>query len=166
MTVSLASLLHRRFWLSATLYTLGVALVLGLPTRLIPNSFFIRMTPTGPRDYLIWGISSALMGALFALSSLYPVTSVGETLRHIGSGDLRALAGGLLSLLSVGCPVCNKVVVLALGVTGAFTIFDPLRPFLGSAALLTLGLTLVLRLRALQQGCSLPTRATQTAPER
>ncbi len=164
MTGSLASLLNRRFWLVAALYAVGAALFIGVPTRLIPNSFFTRMTPTDPRDYLIWGISSALMGALFALSSLYPVASVRETLHHIGSGDLRAITGSIFSLLSVGCPVCNKIVVLALGVTGALTIFDPLRPFLGGAVLLTLGLTLFLRLRALQQGCSLPSRATQTAP--
>lgn len=159
VTDSLASLLNRRFWLVAVLYTLGAALFIGLPTRLIPNSFFTRMTPTSPRDYVIWGITVALFGPTLALSTLYPAASLRETWRQLGSGDLRAMAGALLSFFSVGCPVCNKLVVLALGVSGAMSIFDPLRPFLGVAAILTLGLTLYLRLRSLRYGCALPTQS-------
>lgn len=159
VTDSLASLLNRRFWLVAALYTLGAALFIGLPTRLIPNSFFMRMTPTSPRDYVIWGITVALFGPTLALSTLYPAASLRETWRQLGSGDLRAMAGALLSFFSVGCPVCNKLVVLALGVSGAMSIFDPLRPFLGVAAILTLGLTLYLRLRSLRYGCALPTQS-------
>jgi hypothetical protein len=32
-----------------------------------------------------------------------------------------ALAGGVLSFLGVGCPICNKIVELLLGISGAFT---------------------------------------------
>jgi len=161
VTNALSSVLDRRFWLVATLYTIGSALFIGLPTRLIPNNFFTRMTPTSPRDYVIWGITAALFGPTLALSTLYPATSLRETWRQIGSGDLRAMAGAVLGFFSVGCPVCNKLVVLALGVSGAMSIFDPLRPFLGAAAILTLGLTLFLRLRSLLYGCALPTPAAE-----
>lgn len=165
MTGSLSSLLNRRFWLITALYTIGAALFIGLPTRLIPNNFFMRMTPTSPRDYLIWGVTVALFGPTLALSTLYPATSLRETWRQIGSGDIRAMAGAVLSFFSVGCPVCNKLVVLALGVSGAMSIFDPLRPFLGIAAILTLGLTLYLRLRSLRYGCALPANDASAAPE-
>jgi hypothetical protein len=37
----------------------------------------------------------------------------------------------LLSVLAIGCPVCNKLVVLALGVGGALTYFAPVQPILG-----------------------------------
>ena len=145
----------RRFWILSLLYMLGAAAVIGVPTVLIPTPFFARMTPTSLRDYVIWALSVPLLGPLLALTTLYPVSDVRETLRHIGNGNWRAGVGGTLSLLSVGCPVCNKIVVVVLGVTGAMTLFDPLRPALGVAALGVLAVTLTLRIRAVQRGCSL-----------
>jgi hypothetical protein len=38
-------------------------------------------------------------------------------------------------VFAVGCPVCNKLVVLALGFSGAMTYFTPLQPILGVGAL-------------------------------
>lgn len=35
-----------RFWGLSTLYALGATMLIGLPTVLIPNIFFRRMTPT------------------------------------------------------------------------------------------------------------------------
>ena len=153
------------FWAVATLYTLGAALIIGVPTRLIPNSLFMRLTPTSPRDYLIWGVTVALFGPLLASSTLYPVTTHRETGRQIGSGDLRTIAGGMLSFLSVGCPMCDNLVVLALGVSSTPTVFDPLRPFLGVAAIFTLASTLFLRFRTLRNGCPLPERAAAVTHE-
>ena len=45
----------------------------------------------------------------------------------------------MLSVFAVGCPACNKLVVFALGASGALTYFAPLQPVLG---LFTLGLLL------------------------
>jgi hypothetical protein len=39
-------------------------------------------------------------------------------------------AGTLLSFLAVGCPVCNKIALIALGYTGAIKYFAPIQPFL------------------------------------
>ncbi len=36
-----------------------------------------------------------------------------------------AAGGGLLSALAIGCPVCNKAVVLLLGSAGALTVWAP-----------------------------------------
>ncbi len=55
--------------------------------------------------------------------------------------------GGLLAFFAVGCPVCNKLVLMALGASGAMTWFAPLQPFLAVTSLVLLGVSLVLRLR-------------------
>jgi hypothetical protein len=41
---ALRSTLNRRFWFVAALATVGSLLLLGVPTAVIPNPFFIRMT--------------------------------------------------------------------------------------------------------------------------
>lgn len=143
-----------RFWGLSALYTLGAAMFIGLPTVLIPNPLFTRMTPTSLQDYVIWGISVALVGPLIALATLYPTAPTTNQTKRSPAGGGRALTGTLLSFLSVGCPVCNKVVVLLLGATGAMTFFNPLRPFLGIASVVLLSVTLFLRMRGLLSGCA------------
>ena len=156
-----------RFWSLSALYTVGSALLLGIPTRLIPTSLFSRMVPTSPQDYVIWVVSALLLGPLLALMTLYPMPSH-KVAQGKGSllGSGRAFAGTLLSFFSVGCPVCNKVVVLLLGLGGAMTIFNPLRPFLGLASIALLSVTLFLRVRALCYGCRLPAQKSSTDQER
>lgn len=41
------------------------------------------------------------------------------------------LGGSLFSVFAIWCPVCNKLVVLALGTGGAMTYFAPVHPVLG-----------------------------------
>jgi hypothetical protein len=150
-----------RFWSLSGLYTAGSALLLGVPTRLVPNPLFSRIVPTGPQDYVIWVVSALLLGPLLALMTLYPTPSqkAAPGKRSI-AGTGRAFAGALLSFFSVGCPVCNKVVVLLLGLGGAMTIFNPLRPFLGLASIILFGVTLFLRVRVVRYGCRLPAQKT------
>jgi len=150
-----------RFWSLSTLYTAGSALLLGVPTRLVPNPLFSRIVPTGPQDYVIWIVSALLLGPLLSLMTLYPMPSpkAAPGKRSI-AGTGRAFGGALLSFFSVGCPVCNKVVVLLPGLGGAMTIFNPLRPFLGLASIVLLGVTLFLRVRVVRYGCRLPAHKT------
>ncbi|WKV15937.1 hypothetical protein LP422_24200 [Janibacter limosus] len=56
-------------------------------------------------------------------------------------------AGGLLTFFAVGCPVCNKLVLLALGTAGAMTWFEPVQPVLQVPAVLLLTRSLRTRLR-------------------
>jgi len=155
-----------RFWRLSALYAVGSALLLGIPTRLIPTPLFSRVVPTSPQDYAIWTVSALLLGPLLSLMALYPMPSPKAT---PGKGSLagtwRAFGGALLSFFSVGCPVCNKVVVLLLGLGGAMTIFNPLRPFLGLASIVLLGVTLFLRVRVVRHGCPLPTHKTAANEE-
>src|SRR2546425_9185190 len=150
-----------RCWSLSALYTAGSALLLGVPTLLIPNHLFSRTVPTGPQDYAIWIVSALLLGPLLALMTLYPMPSpkAAPGKRSV-AGSGRAFGGAVLSFFSVGCPICNIVVVLLLGLGGAMTIFNPLRPFLGLAAIVLLSVTLFLRLRVLRYGCGLPPQKT------
>ena len=156
-----------RFWSLSALYTAGSALLLGIPTRLIPTSLFSRMVPTGPQDYAIWIVSALLLGPLLALMTLYPMPSPKAALgKRSLAGSGRAFGGALLSFFSVGCPVCNKVVVLLLGMGRAMTLFNPMRPFLGLASIALLSVTVFLRVRALRYGCRLPAQKRSTDQER
>src|SRR5215472_15972518 len=94
-----------RFWGISALCTAGSALLLGIPTRLIPTPLFSRVVPTSPQDYMIWIASALLLGPLLSLMTLYPMptpkAAPGE--RSI-AGTGRAFGGALLSFFSVGCP--------------------------------------------------------------
>ena len=55
---------------------------------------------------------------------------------------------GLLSFFAVGCPVCNKLVIVALGATGARQWFEPIQPLLAVASIVLLAWALRARLRS------------------
>jgi len=115
---------------------------IGLPTAVIPNPFFVRMTPVRPHDYALLAATAVLVGALVG-SYWLPARRV------CGLQEGKLLGGGLLTLLAVGCPVCNKVVVLLLGASGALAYFEPLQPLLGVLSLGLLVVALRLRWRAI-----------------
>jgi len=148
---ALRSTLDERFWLVAALATVGSLLLLGVPTAVIPNPFFIRMTPTETFNVAVWLASAPLIGLLVATY----VRSPGHTIGHRGEepGAGRATLGGVAAYLAIGCPICNKVVVAALGVSGALSIFAPLQPLIGAASVALLGATLAWRLRARARRC-------------
>ncbi len=134
-------------WGLAMLGAITAALLIGLPTATIENPWFARMTPVRPQDYIILAVTAALSGLLAGTFAAQPAASGGQS---------RVLAGGSLSLLAVGCPVCNKLVVLLLGASGAMTFFAPLQLYLGLASLALLAWTLRLRVRALVGSCAVP----------
>ena len=106
-----------------------VALLIGIPTGILETSWYTRMTPVLWWNYPVWVLSSVLTGALAATyvrdaSVPVPASEGGKT-----------FAGTMLSLFAVGCPICNKLVVIALGVSGALTWFAPIQPLLAVASL-------------------------------
>ena len=125
-----------------------IALVLAVPTAIIDNPWFTRMTPVEPEQYGFWAATSLLTGALLA-------TYIDPNLRH-GLGG-RTVGAGLLGVFAVGCPVCNKLVVAILGTSGALSWFAPIQPLLGLGAVALAGYGLWIRVRALRAGaCRLP----------
>jgi hypothetical protein len=111
------------------------------------------MTPVRPLDVILWPLISLASGALLATYAL------GR--RDDGSAASGGAGGGLLGVFAVGCPICNKLVVLALGVSGALTYFGPIQPVLGAAAVVLPLVVLRRRLRALTGACPLPPRSVQ-----
>ncbi|MDX1620224.1 MAG: hypothetical protein R3320_04495, partial [Nitriliruptorales bacterium] len=112
-------------WATAVAGGLATALLTGLPTEMIANPWFMRMTPVLWWNWPVWLLTAVLTGLLVA-------TYVGH--RSGEDEDERPLRrggiGGLLGYLAIGCPVCNKLVVVALGTSGAMTWFAPFQPIL------------------------------------
>lgn len=149
---ALRSTLDRRFWLVATLSAAGALVLLGLPTAVIPNPFFIRMTPTDTFNVFVWLASAPLIGLLIATYVRPPSLALSREQGEPGAG--RATLGGIAAYLAIGCPICNKVVVAALGVSGALSYFAPLQPIIGAASLALLGSTLAWRMRDRARRCA------------
>jgi hypothetical protein len=127
-----------RSWAFGAIVAGAAALVIAVPTRLVANPWFSRMTPTRPQDYVFLVVSSVLLGATLAVG------------RHQSLSGARPLTGGIATYLAVGCPVCNKVVVLLLGTGGAMTWFAPLQPVIAAVGVLVLGTALRSGVRSLQ----------------
>jgi len=135
-----------RGWVVATAGTMAALILIGVPTAIIDSPFFIRMIPVRTQDYAIWVATAVLAGLIagtFALSA------------RAGS-EGKALSGGFLSYLAVGCPICNKLVLVLLGTSGALTFFAPAQLYIGLASLALLGWTLRLRARAVAGPCPVP----------
>jgi hypothetical protein len=72
------------------------------------------------------------------------------------------LAGWLVTFFAVGCPVCNKLVLLALGTTGAMQFFEPVQPYLAAASIALLVWAFYARMTR-EYSCRLPARADAAA---
>ena len=136
--------LPRRFYAVAAVAAVATALLIGIPTDVVPNPWFTRMTPVRPLDVVFLVATALLSGAV-----------LGSYVRSdVERGAGAAMGGGLLAIFAVGCPICNKLVVALLGLSGATSIFAPLQPLIGAAALVLAGTALVVRLRRLGRGCA------------
>ena len=112
-----------------TAVTVATALVIGIPTGIIQTSWYHRMTPVLWWNYPVWAVSSILTGILVATYVRDPALPLPTT----ESG--KTFLGGILSLFAVGCPICNKLVVMAVGVSGALDWFAPIQPVLAVGSL-------------------------------
>lgn len=132
-----------RTWVVTITSAAVTLLLIGIPTVIIANPFFTRMTPVRPQDYVIWIMTGVLAGLVFGTYAL-PA--------GVRSGGKLA-SGGFLSFVAVGCPVCNKLVLILLGTSGALNYFAPAQLYIGIASLLLLGWALHIRVRSIAAGC-------------
>jgi len=95
----------------------------GIVTVLIPNSFFVRMTPITSLDYIFLLSSSLPLGAYTGVH-YYKKNNVQKC-------NVAVATGGIGSFLAFACPVCNKLLVFLFGATALMTYFEPYRPVLG-----------------------------------
>lgn len=133
-----------RFAALVVLGAAGTALLVGVPTDVIPNGLFGRMTPVRPYDVPVLVAISLLSGLLVA--SHLGVSGGACPTRPAGTtGALGATVGWL----AIGCPVCNKLVVLALGSSGALAWFAPAQPWLAALSVALLVVAVAWRVRLL-----------------
>lgn len=153
----------RRRWTVAVLGGIITALVVALPTAVIPNPIFGRAIETTWWSYPVVVITGVLGGLLIATYVREPVVDA-EGPRADGPEEeldrasRLGMAGAAISFFAVGCPVCNKLVLLALGASGAVTWFAPVQPFLAVASIALMAVALRIRLRN-QASCRVPARA-------
>lgn len=138
-----------RQWLTAAAGALGTALLMGLATVLVPNGLFSReIAPVG-WNYPVWVVTSLLAGLLIGTYS--------RAIEPARDRSSLGLVGAILGWFAVGCPVCNKIALLALGYSGALTWFAPLQPVLAAAGIVLLLVAIVQRLAG-QVACAAPRR--------
>lgn len=130
-------------WITSAIGAVAAFVVLGVPMAMIGNPYFIRMIPARDQDYVIWIASSLLLGLVigtFAISS-------------VKGGGGKAMGSGILTFLAVGCPICNKLVIVFLGISGALAYFEPVQLYLGIGSVIFLVWTLLLRARSVSGAC-------------
>ena len=139
-----------RRWVAAVAAGVLAALAIGIPTGIVDTPFYTRMTPVTWWDYPVWAASAALV-ALTAATYVRAYESGSRT------SATRTIGGGVLAAFAVGCPICNKLVVALVGVSGALDYWAPLQPLLGLLSIAVLALALRVRLRA-ERECALALR--------
>lgn len=153
----------------AVAVSIGFGVLLGLATVLIPNSFFARDIPPVWWNYPVWIATSVFAGLLFATyvrDGAEPQEAQDDDAADADADDearrsgRAGIAGAFLAWFAVGCPVCNKFALLALGYSGALTWFAPFQPVLAVVALVLTGVALVVRLRG-RIVCALPSDRTE-----
>jgi hypothetical protein len=151
-----------RRWAAAVAAGLATFVALGAASAVIPNPIFGRSIP--PTDWA--------MGIL-VLTSVLTGLLVATYVRNTGPAPLRSpvreplpgqrtarggVLGGALAYFAIGCPVCNKLVLVALGSTGAVQFFAPVQPYLAVLGVVVLSWALLVRLRG-EMTCALGTRS-------
>ncbi|WP_103533066.1 hypothetical protein [Streptomyces sp. SM11] len=130
-------------WLVAGLGALATALAVGVPTDVVPTPLFGRSVPVQWWNYPALALTAVLAGLVLSTYVRPPVAPpvTPPSTQPPGTvldGRMGAL-GGVLSFFAVGCPVCNKLVLVLLGSSGALSYWAPLQPLfaVASIALLT-----------------------------
>jgi len=155
-----------RQWLVAGIAGLATALIVALPTAVIPNPVFGRAIEVTWWSYPVVILTGILGGLLVATYVRTPTPGSPDGSADEFSADAdRPLTlgavGGLVTFFAVGCPVCNKLVLLALGTSGAITWFAPVQPFLALASVVLMAWALRTRLKG-ATSCDVPVAAGRT----
>ncbi len=150
----------RRQWFFAVVATVVVGLLLGWVTVLIPNPVFGREIPPTSWSYPVWIITSVLSGML--LASYVQPAGPKQPKDVEDKVSVWGTVGAVGSWFAIGCPVCNKIALLALGYTGALNYFGAAQPYLAGLSLVLLVIGLVYRLSGMIS-CEMPKKNRQTS---
>lgn len=111
--------------------------IVGVPTDVLDTGWFTRMTPVRWWEYPALVLTAVLTGLWFAIV-------------RAGSGErggVGVFGSSVLSAFAVGCPLCNKIVLGLLGVSGALGVWAPIQPLLALASVGLLGAAVIIRWR-------------------
>jgi hypothetical protein len=129
-----------RRWITVAVSAIVTGLVISIPTAVLENSVFGREIAVTSWSVPVIVVTSILSGLLFATYIKNDSANTEDTSLKIGT------AGAFFSFLAVGCPVCNKIALVALGYSGAMNYFAPVQPFLAFAGVAILTYALIMRL--------------------
>ena len=130
-----------RRWVTAVGVAVATVLVTAIPTAMIPNPLFGRDIPTTSWAWPVLIVTGALAGMVTAT-----YVARRDAPEERDRGSRLGVIGAFTTFFAVGCPVCNKLALLALGYSGALTYFAPVQPLLAVAAVVLLVWALVQRL--------------------
>jgi len=148
----------RRHVVSA-LAAVGTLLVVAVPTAMIPNPVFGRDIGVTAWAWPTLVVTALLSGLVFATYVSAPRSATAPDNPRSGRAGM---VGAFLTYLAVGCPVCNKLALVALGYAGAIQWFAPVQPWLAGAGIALLAYALVRRLSG-EVACPLPRQPQPTA---
>lgn len=135
-----------RQWWVAAVAGIVVALIVAVPTAVIPNPVFGRAIAVTWWSYpvvLITGVLGGMLVATYVRSGVAGDSTQDTLDRESKLG----IAGTAITFFAVGCPVCNKLVLIALGASGAISWFAPIQPLLAVASVVLMVVALIVRLR-------------------
>ena len=146
----------RRWWIALATAVFTIVFI-AVPTDLINTPLFSRQISPTAWSWPVLILSAVLTGLVTATYVAHP-----EGAPPSRAAGRVGMAGWLVTFFAVGCPVCNKLVLLALGTTGAMQFFEPVQPYLAAASIVLLGWALYARMTR-ENSCLLPARADAEA---
>jgi len=146
----------RRWWVAVGTALFTVVFI-AVPTDLIDTPIFAREVAPTAWSWPVLLVSAVLAGLVTATYVAHPDGA--EPSRAVGR---LGMAGWVVTFFAVGCPVCNKLVLLALGTTGAMQFFEPVQPYLAAASIGLLAWALYARLSR-ENSCRVPAAGVSVA---
>jgi hypothetical protein len=128
-------------YLLAGLAGAAAAVAMAVPTDILDTPLFTREIPVRWWEY-------PTLAAVGVLTALW----VGIRARAGGPGAGSAAGGITLATFAIGCPVCDKLVLAAVGTTGALGLWAPLQPILAAVSVALMAGLVLWRWR--QQPCA------------
>lgn len=112
-----------KFTLYVLAFSLLAILILGIPTAVIRNHFYFRMTPAFWFDYVFLVVNGVLIGLYFAIT----YTSTQPEACKI---EKKSIFASLLALFGIACPICNQILLLIFSTTLLLSFLEPIRPYI------------------------------------
>ena len=141
-------------WGRAIAAAAATALAIGIPTDIIANPLFGREIPVRWWEYPVFAATVLLTAAWFGIQTRPTERSSGAI----------PTTGAVMAFLAVGCPVCNKLVLATIGVSGAMGFWAPLQPVVAAVSVVLMAGAVAYRWRRRDcADCSVTQPAARTA---